>query len=166
VTGGDYERQPPGKSALRRARFSGKGLTYLLTSSCAGRQALLTADARQVVVEALLWLQARERIALHAFVVMSTHVHVIVTLVGEAPLPAVMHSLKSFTANRLNELLGRTGAFWEDGYRDDVVRSQRGMTSAITYVENNPVRAAMAARPEEYEWSSAWLGYRARMDSW
>jgi putative transposase len=92
--------------------------------------------------------------ALHAWVIMPNHVHLLIT-----PLAAVskaLQSLKGATARRANLLLGLRGAFWQDESYDHLVRSGEEMRRIHGYIENNPVKAALARCAEEYLWSSAW----------
>jgi len=85
---------------------------------------------------------------------MPNHVHVVMT--PKAPLPRVVGWLKAATANRANRVIGRTGKpFWQREYFDHWIRTQKELGRAIDYVERNPVSAGLAARPEDWPWSSA-----------
>ncbi len=93
--------------------------------------------------------------ALHAFVVMPNHVHLLVT--PAIALPALTRSLKSITAKRANSLLNRTGTpFWQEESYDLFVRGRREFEKIRFYIENNPVRAGLVMQPDPYRWSSAW----------
>jgi REP-associated tyrosine transposase len=90
----------------------------------------------------------------HAWVVMPNHVHLLIP--PSVPLPEPMKSLKGITAKRANEMLGRTGEpFWQDEGYDHAVRVPQEFERTGRYVENNPVRAGLAAEAEKYRWSSA-----------
>lgn len=91
---------------------------------------------------------------LHAFAVMPNHVHVLLTPL--VPLPKLLRSLKAASARRANQILGTTGqAFWQEEAYDHFVRDDRQFARIRAYIECNPVRAGLAAAPEEYPWSSA-----------
>lgn len=91
----------------------------------------------------------------HAFVVMPNHVHLLLT--ATVPFPRLMKSLKGITAKRGNAMLGLTGMpFWQDESYDHVVRDEREFDSIRRYIEENPVRAGLVAKAEEFRWSSAW----------
>src|ERR1035438_5514677 len=99
--------------------------------------------------------QRFHRYALHSFVVMPNHVHMLVT-------PSVVSAkwlgpLKGFTVYQANRILGRTGTFWQQESYDHVVRSDAGLERVRRYIENNPVKAGLAATAEDYRWSSAYL---------
>jgi REP element-mobilizing transposase RayT len=92
--------------------------------------------------------------SLHAFVVMPNHVHLLATSL--VPLPQMMRSLKSITARRANALMGVTGkSFWQEESYDRLVRDEREFERIRFYIENNPVKAGLAVRAEEFWWSSA-----------
>ena len=91
---------------------------------------------------------------LHAYVVMPNHVHL---LVGpNAPLERITTALKTFTARRINKILGRTGRqFWQHESFDHWVRNEEEFSRIAAYVEQNPVRAGLVKRPQDWPWSSA-----------
>jgi type I restriction enzyme R subunit len=71
------------------------------------------------------------------------------------PREAILQSLKSYTGRRCNELLERSGQFWQQESYDHWARDDRELYWICEYVRENPVRAGLAATPEEYEFSSA-----------
>jgi putative transposase len=73
-----------------------------------------------------------------------------------------MHSLKSYTAKRINSLLGRKGRIWQDGFYERVIRNEYDLTEKARYVEGNPVRKGLVDEPQRYLYSSAC--HRDRMD--
>jgi REP element-mobilizing transposase RayT len=95
------------------------------------------------------------RYRLHAWVVMPNHVHVVMTPLGGMKLSQIVSSWKSYTAGRANEMLGRSGAFWQADYFDRFIRNERHFLIAVEYVENNPVVAGLCATPEAWPFSSA-----------
>jgi len=91
---------------------------------------------------------------LHAFVIMSSHVHLLLT--PNINASKLLCSLKRTTARRANLLLGLTGQpFWQDESYDHLVRNGEEFRRIQRYIENNPVRAGLVTRPEDYPWSSA-----------
>ena len=91
---------------------------------------------------------------LRAWVVMSNHVHLLVSPLKE---PArFVNTLKSFTARHANVLLDRTGTpFWQREYFDHWLRSPSEHDETVAYIETNPVRAGLVEKPEDFRWSSA-----------
>ncbi|MGA8596129.1 MAG: transposase [Bryobacteraceae bacterium] len=93
---------------------------------------------------------------LHAYVVMPNHVHVLWT--PHVALSDLIRQVKGPTACHANKLLGRTGEpFWQQEYFDRLVRSDIEFGRIRHYIEWNPVRAALLARPEDFPWSSAYV---------
>ena len=91
---------------------------------------------------------------LHAYAVMPNHVHLLLTPLAD--IARITQSVKRFTAREANRLLGLTGQpFWQDESFDHVVRNTGEFGRIAAYVENNPVRAGLAAEPADFEWSSA-----------
>ena len=91
---------------------------------------------------------------LRAWVLMANHVHAL--LLPLVSPPRLMQALKGATARAANQVLGRSGeTFWQAEAYDHWVRDEREMERIAAYIENNPVRAGLAARPEDYAWSSA-----------
>jgi putative transposase len=71
-----------------------------------------------------------------------------------------MHSLKSYTANRANELLGREGPFWQDESYDHWVRDIDELERIVNYIRDNPVRASLCESARDWRFSSAFDRYR------
>ncbi len=107
-----------------------------------------------------------------AFIIMSNHVHVVCQPngdeFGECPaelhsdefadghsvLSRICHSLKSYTANQANKLLGRSGQFWQHETYDHWVRNEDELARIITYIHRNSVKAGLCDEPHLYRWSS------------
>jgi putative transposase len=91
---------------------------------------------------------------LRAWAIMANHVHVL--LRPKVPPSRLLQSLKGATAHEVNRFLGRTGEkFWQAESYDHWVRDESELERIAAYIENNPVKAGLVARAEEYVWSSA-----------
>jgi putative transposase len=122
------------------------------------RQAVFFSDEDR---EAYLgWLPAAARkhgCLIHAYVLMTNHVHLLATPTRADSLPRTMQSLGRRYVRYLNDAHGRTGTLWEGRYRAAPIDSDRYLMLCARYIELNPVRARMVCHPREYRWSS----YRA-----
>jgi REP element-mobilizing transposase RayT len=116
----------------------------------------------KLVQDAILFFDT-DKCLLSAWVVMPNHAHLVTTPLPGKKFAKIMQSLKSFTASEANKLLDRTGTFWMPDYYDRFIRNKSHFAAAIHYVENNPVKAGLCRRPEDWPFSSAW--FRAR-DEW
>jgi len=91
---------------------------------------------------------------LRAWVIMANHVHVL--LLPKIAAFRLLQSLKGATAREANRILGRTGKrFWQAESYDHWVRDDRELERIVAYIENNPVKAGLVSRPEDYRWSIA-----------
>jgi putative transposase len=115
---------------------------------------LARGDTAALVQEALLYFDS-QRYQLLAWCVMPNHVHVLIETRDGYPLGEVVHSWKSFTAKQINHRLGRSGMVWAADYFDRYIRDDAHLQGAIDYIEDNPVKAGLAGRPEDWPFSSA-----------
>jgi REP element-mobilizing transposase RayT len=97
-----------------------------------------------------------DRFLLFAWAIMPNHVHLVLQQNDGFELSDIVHSIKSFTANKANKMLGRTGRFWQPDYFDRLIRDRQHFRNAIEYVEMNPVKAKLCAVKEKWLWSSAY----------
>src|SRR6185436_7875478 len=123
----------------------------------AGLGACWLKDARiaALVEDALLHFDG-QRYRLLAWCVMPNHVHALVETKEGFPLPEIVHSWKSFTANEANKILRRTGDFWQREYHDRFIRDDDHYRNAVVYIENNPVKAGLVKTAQAWRYSSAW----------
>jgi len=109
---------------------------------------------RTLYLEILRDAASRCNAAVHAFVLMTNHVHLLAT----GGLPGALSSMMQLTGlryvRRVNGLYMRTGTLFEGRFRGSLVQSERYLLSCMRYIELNPVRARMVERAEDYPWSS------------
>ena len=146
-----------GSKLLRKGRASIKNQHYLITSTVYEKKPLLKqAEAANIVLESLHWLENRGEIILDAAVVMPDHLHVVAGL-KHGSLSSTMHSLKSYTALKINKLLQIEGPFWQRHYHDHAVRQDEDLNSLVTYVLHNPVRTGLINDFHDYPfWYCRW----------
>lgn len=97
---------------------------------------------------------AAHGVVVHAFVLMTNHVHLIATPLQAEALALVMQAVGRQYVRQFNRRHGRTGTLWEGRYRASIIQEDRYLLACQRYVEMNPVRAGMVGRPEEFVWSS------------
>jgi len=97
---------------------------------------------------------ARFDCAVHAYCLMSNHVHLLVTPNTPHACGAFMKHLGQCYVQAVNKRLGRTGTLWEGRFRSCVVQSDSYVLACYRYIELNPVRAGMVSSPAAYSWSS------------
>lgn len=92
--------------------------------------------------------------AIHAYVFMTNHVHLLVTPRDARSLGKTMQSVGRRYVQLFNSQYDRTGTLWEGRYKAVVIDSERYLFTCYRYIELNPVRAGMTAHPAQYRWSS------------
>ncbi len=139
----------------RRARLVFPGVPLHVIHRGNNRQAIFfTPDDHRQYLD---WLgqHAREAgCAIHAFVLMTNHVHLLLTPADHDSLPALMKPLAQRYTQRVNRIMGRSGTLWEGRYKSCLVEEERYLLTCQRYMELNPVRAGMVRHPAEYPWSS------------
>jgi len=91
---------------------------------------------------------------IHAWVMMSNHVHLLCTPHVEGGISRMMQGLGRRYVQYFNFKYGRSGTLWEGRFRSCLVQEERYLLEVYKYIELNPVRAEMVADPGEYRWSS------------
>ncbi|MES2506009.1 MAG: transposase [Verrucomicrobiota bacterium] len=93
-----------------------------------------------------------QRYRLLAFTLMPNHVHVLFE-VTTVPMHQVVKSWKQYSSNRANQLLGRTGTFWQADYWDTYMRDAEHEALTIRYIRNNPVKAGLVTDWKQWPWT-------------
>jgi len=99
-------------------------------------------------------LASKTCVAVHAYCLMTNHVHLLLTPSDEGSCAALMRNLGQRYVQYFNRRHLRTGTLWEGRYRSCLVDSAAYVLACHRYIERNPVRAGMVASPEMYRWSS------------
>jgi putative transposase len=90
----------------------------------------------------------------HAYCLMTNHVHLLLTPRTAQACGELMKSVGQCYVQRVNRVRGRSGTLWEGRFRSSVAASERYVLACYRYIELNPVRAGMVVDPAEYRWSS------------
>ena len=139
-----------GHRYLRDHRVSLPHHAYLVTASTRDRRpcfngAIAFATARCFATSAL-WGDAHPI----AWVLMPDHAHWLVRLGANERLACVINRIKSASARAANEALGRSGSLWAPAYHERCLRNETQLHIAIDYIRENPVRAGLVARVDDY----------------
>ena len=112
-----------------------------------------TADYQRMLD--LLFAHSRtHKIDIHAYVLMSNHLHLLLTPQEDMALPKMMQAVGRSYVQVFNKRYARTGTLWEGRYRSTLIQTDRYLLACMAYIDLNPVRAQMVAQPEDYAWSS------------
>lgn len=144
----------------RRSRIAFAGYPHHIVQRGHSRNAVFFSDFDRGDYIATLQ-QCRDTYALkiYAYCLMSNHVHLIVDPGADAQhLSLLMKTLAGRHTRRMNRLLKKSGSFWEGRFHCSPIESSRYLLTCGRYVDQNPVRARVVSKPEDFAWSS----YRAR----
>ena len=94
------------------------------------------------------------QVAIHAFVLMTNHVHLLMTPGSEQGVSRMMQAQGRKYVQYFNFTHGRTGTLWEGRFKSTVVDADSYLMTVYRYIELNPVRASMVTHASEYPWSS------------
>jgi putative transposase len=93
-------------------------------------------------------------VAIHAYVLMSNHFHLLATPQTANGLPQMMQAVGRRYVRYFNDSQKRSGTLWEGRYKSTLIQSDRYLLACMAYIDLNPVRAALVAQAGDYPWSS------------
>jgi len=108
---------------------------------------------------------ARNDLAIHAYVLMGNHVHLLVSAPRVGAASATLHRSTQCYVQAFNHRHRRTGTLWEGRFKSCLVATDRYLLNVYRYIERNPVRAGMVGAPTDYAWSSVHANLGLRLDS-
>jgi putative transposase len=114
----------------------------------------LTPAARQVVLECCQYFD-NQRYQLYAVVIMPDHVHLLIEplLKDETEfwtIGSILHSIKSYSAKQIPNVMLHIGKVWQDGRYDEMMRNEQEFINKWEYIRQNPVKAGLSNTPDEY----------------
>jgi putative transposase len=139
----------------RRARLELPGIPMHVTQRGVNRCAIFIDEQdrhhyRRVLREAC----RKHDVAVHAFVLMDNHVHLLLSANQTGRISLAMRVAGQAHVQAFNWRHGRSGALWQGRYKSCLVDTDHYLLAVIRYIELNPVRAGMVDKPESYRWSS------------
>lgn len=93
-------------------------------------------------------------VAVHAYVLMSNHFHLLLTPQTSDGLPQMMQAVGRRYVRYFNDAQKRSGTLWEGRYKSTVIQTERYLLACMAYIDLNPVRAGLVAQARDYPWSS------------
>jgi putative transposase len=119
------------------------------------RQAIVASDAdRRLLLDLFLSASREHDVAVHAYVLMDNHFHLLATPETERGLATMMQAVGRSYVRYFNQRTQRTGTLWEGRYRSTLVQADAYLLACMVYLDLNPVRAGLVDGPADYAWSS------------
>ena len=156
-------------------------MPHFITTTVVGWADALSREAyKEIIIDSLKYCQEHKGLVLHAWVIMSNHLHLIVSTSGDGQLPDIVRDFKKFTSrslikaidenpqesrkewlmnmfrfvgsgNKANEVF----QFWQQDYHPIALSNETFMMQRLNYLHENPVRAGVVWEPQHYKYSSA-----------
>jgi putative transposase len=123
-----------------------------------------TADDWRFYRRCVVYASRRHGVAIHAYVLMTNHVHLLATPSRRAGIPKMMQSIGRVYVTYFNRRYSRTGTLWEGRYKATIIEDETYLLACMRYIELNPVRAGMVTSPAQYPWSSYHANASGRQD--
>jgi putative transposase len=139
----------------RLPRLTIPGYPHHIIQRGNNRQAIFSGTADYELLLGLVDEHARrQHVAVHGYVLMSNHFHLLATPETEEGIPQMMQSIGRQYVRNYNQKHARTGTLWEGRYKSTLIQAERYLLTCMVYMDLNPVRAGMVADPADYPWSS------------
>ena len=139
----------------RLPRLTLSGYPHHVIQRGNNRQTVFSSAADHQTFLALLGESARKfGVALHGFVLMDNHFHLLATPSTAEGLPQMMQAAGRRYVRYFNDGQGRTGTLWDGRYRATVIEAEHYLLACMAYMDLNPVRAGLVAEAKDYPWSS------------
>ena len=114
----------------------------------------LSSSDRKFLLGLLAENAAKFDVAIHAYVLMGNHFHLLATPQTAQGVPQMMQAVGRRYVRLFNDSNGRTGTLWEGRYKSTLLQTDRYMLACMAYIDLNPVRAGLVAQARDYLWSS------------
>ncbi|MES2685811.1 MAG: transposase [Pseudomonadota bacterium] len=139
----------------RLPRLSLPGYPQHIIQRGNNRQAIATSATNYQTLLALIDENARKfSVAVHAYVLMDNHFHLLATPETADGVPQLMQATGRRYVRYFNDSQGRTGTLWEGRYRSTVIQAERYLLACMAYIDLNPVRHGLVVQARDYPWSS------------
>jgi len=139
----------------RLPRLTLPGFPHHIIQRGNNRQAIFASAADYQVLLDLLDASARKfGVAIHAYVLMANHFHLLATPPSTNALSQMMQAVGRRYVRYFNDTQKRSGTLWEGRYRSTVIQAERYLLPCMAYMDLNPVRAGVVAQARDYPWSS------------
>lgn len=149
--------------------------TYFITSSTHLWVPILFNETLfQIILDSLKYGQANKELKLHGYVIMTSHVHAIISHEAYDQIPSIVRDIKRHTAKEIKNHLSNLGKFsqlfwvkifhnkeagknkiWQEGYHPVAIKSKAFFDEKLDYIHYNPVKKGFVEKPEHWKYSSA-----------
>jgi putative transposase len=139
----------------RQPRLTLPGYPHHVIQRGNNRQAIFNSSADYQTLLGLLFDNAKKfNVAIHAYVLMTNHFHLLATPQTADGLPQMMQAVGRSYVRYFNDTHKRSGTLWEGRYKSTLIQTERYLLACMVYIDLNPVRAGLVTEARDYPWSS------------
>lgn len=139
----------------RLPRLTLPGYPHQVIQRGNNRQPIFASNADYQTLLDLLAENAKKfGVAIHAYVLMNNHFHLLATPETVDGLPQMMQAVGRRYVRYFNDTQQRSGTLWEGRYKSTLIQAERYLLACMVYIDLNPVRAGLVAQARDYPWSS------------
>lgn len=139
----------------RLPRLTLPGYPHHIIQRGNNRQPIFASQADYQTLLSLLLENAQKfKVAIHAYVLMPNHFHLLATPETADGLPQMMQAVGRRYVRWFNDAQGRTGTLWEGRYKSTVIDTDQYLLTCMAYLDLNPVRTGLVGQAADYVWSS------------
>ncbi len=151
----------------RSRRICVAGVAQHVVQRGNNKQACFFSDKdRHVYLKKLAEYADEYNVHIHAFVLMTNHVHLLLTPQADGATSLLMQALGRSYVHYINTVHQRSGTLWEGRFKSSLIESERYFLAVSRYIELNPVRASMVGSAAEYPWSSYSVNATGKTTTW
>jgi REP element-mobilizing transposase RayT len=139
----------------RNARVYFQNAVYHVTTKGNNRQNVLKGSRdKETFLNCLGKFKARFGFKLYALVLMDNHLHLLIQADSKINISKIMHAISLSYSVKFRKKYGYSGYVWQGRFKSNVIDDDMYILRCIEYIHNNPVRAGLVSKAEDYPWSS------------
>jgi putative transposase len=147
----------PLRNSSRQSIIAGVRTFFVSSRTVQGKQLLQSQRSAELLIDVLRSYTLAGKFKVHEFVVMPDHFHVLVSIDGDTSIERAVQLIKGGFSFRRKKELGLAGEIWQRDFSEVRVVDRTSFLAHKEYIDENPVKAGLAARAEDYPYCSAYL---------
>jgi putative transposase len=152
----------PLRNSSRQSIIAGVRTFFVSSRTVQGKHLLQSQRSAELLIDVLRSYTLAGKFKVHEFVVMPDHFHVLVSIDGHTSIERAVQLIKGGFSFRRNKELGLAGEIWQRGFSEVRIIDRTSFLAHKEYINENPVKAGLAARAEDYPYCSAYLRKRKK----
>ena len=132
-----------------------KGYAYFITTNVKNNIPIFKDDSCcQLLINDLDYYRKELEFILYGYVIMPTHLHLIIHPSEKTSIALVMKKIKGHSSYPINKYLNQKGSLWQEDYFEHIIRNKLDFKEKVDYIHKNPVKAGLVENMKEYKYSS------------